>query len=405
MKGILVIIDGLGDLPVPELDHRTPLEAARTPVLNAMAARGQYGLIDPIGPGILPNTHSGAGILLGMLPGQVEGLKRGPVEAAGLGLSLAPGDVALRANFATLVADSGGFRVLDRRAGRIREGSDELAAVINRIDPGQDVSVRFWPTEQHRGVLVLSGPALDARVTDTDPGDHGGGWWVASRPEAPAAELTAELINRFSAEVFQALSASPVNHQRAQSGQLAANGLLVRGAGHPMVLENQVTLHSLTASVVSGCNTVQGLGRLLGFTVVKDARFTADLDTDLPAKLSTALQELERSNVVFVHVKAPDLCAHDGDSRGKKNVLESIDTALEPLLHAGVAIAVASDHTTDSNTGRHTPDPVPALIWVPGCTEGETRALNFGETACRTGTLPRSNSHRFLLRFLRSGNL
>jgi len=197
VKGILVIIDGLGDLPVPELDHRTPLEAARTPVLNAMAARGQYGLIDPIGPGILPNTHSGAGILLGMLPGQVEGLKRGPVEAAGLGLSLAPGDVALRANFATLVADSGGFRVLDRRAGRIGEGSDELAEVINRLDPGQDGSVRFWPTEQHRGVLVLSGPALDARVTDTDPGDHGGGWWVASRPEAPAAELTAELINRF----------------------------------------------------------------------------------------------------------------------------------------------------------------------------------------------------------------
>ena len=128
-KCALLIIDGLGDLPVPELDGKTPLEAAYTPVLDRLASGGLYGLVDPIIPGEIPNTHSGAGMLLGLLPEQAGRLKRGPVEASGAGRVLKAGEIAIRANFATLETRDEALWVTDRRAGRITAGTDELAAV------------------------------------------------------------------------------------------------------------------------------------------------------------------------------------------------------------------------------------------------------------------------------------
>jgi 2,3-bisphosphoglycerate-independent phosphoglycerate mutase len=401
MKGLLLIIDGLGDLPIPELGGLTPLEAAATPVLDRMASCGQYGLIDPIGPGVMPNTHSGAGMLLGMMPGQAGKLKRGPVEAAGRGLSLKPNDVAFRANFVALEPVAGELQVVDRRAGRIREGTGDLAVALRKIDLGPDVQVGFWPTEQHRGVLVLSGEGLDAAVSDTDPGDHSDSRRLReSRAKNPGAERTAALINQLSREAHRVLSAHPLNRKRREAGLLPANGIVVRGAGHPLVLDNLVGQRDLKASVVSGCNTVQGLGRLLGFRVIEDPRFTADVDTDLSAKIATALDELAHSALVFVHIKAPDIFAHDRDPLGKRDFISAIDQALAPLLEARVGIAVAADHTTNSNTGRHTPDPVPALMYFPESVTIRDAPIKFGEVSCRRGSLTSLDSHRFLIEFL-----
>ncbi len=402
MKGVLFIIDGLGDLPIPAFEGRTPLEAAQTPFLDRLAGRGRFGVIDPIAPGVLPNTHSGAGMLLGMYPGQVSRLNRGPVEAAGLGLQLQEGDVALRANFATLERAGDDWRVVDRRAGRIRHGTAELAEAMAGIGPIDGVSVLFQPTEQHRGVLVLSGPGLDAHVSDTDPGDHGDSNLLKHcRALSPGAERTASLINRYGQRVRETLQDHPVNQQRRQAGLLPANGLLTRGAGHPLALDNLVADHGIRASVVSGCNTVKGLGRLLGFRVIDDARFTADLDTDLDAKVRVTLDELQHAGLVFVHVKAPDICAHDRDPVAKRDLLSRIDQSLGSLVGEPVGIAVAADHTTDSNTGRHTADPVPAFMCAAGSEVGEACvSIKFGETACRNGNLPRVDSHGFLQSFL-----
>ena len=401
MKGIVLIIDGLGDLPIDQLGGKTPLEAAHTPVLDQMASLGRYGLVDPIDPGETPNTHSGVGMLLGMLPEQADRLARGPVEAAGLGFELQSGSVAMRANFATLEPQDDGFVVVDRRAGRIDEGATTLASLIEYIELDEGVSASFRSTDQHRGLLVLSGPGLDPGISDTDPGDRPmPSPLLECLAVNPSARLAALMVNRFIQLAHQNLQDHPVNRDRAAAGLPPANGVITRGAGGVLTLDNIIRDQGLHASVISGCNTVKGLGSLLGFDVVSDPRFTGALDTDLEAKIQAAISQHLDHDLVFVHIKAPDICGHDRQPLLKRDFLEKLDSTLAPLTGAGTVIALASDHTTNSNSGFHTADPVPALLYCPDMA-GSHAKVNFGESACRKGNLPRQTSHSLLQEILR----
>jgi 2,3-bisphosphoglycerate-independent phosphoglycerate mutase len=399
-KAILFIIDGLGDLPVPSLQGRTPLEAAVTPVLDRMAGSGSYGLVDPTAPGETPHTHSGSGTLMGLSPEQTGRLSRGPVEAAGAGQVLAAGEVAVRANFATVEQRDDKWLVTDRRAGRITAETPELAAVVSGMDLGDDITADLSPTNQHRGVLVLRGPGLDASVNDTDPGDITLPTAVQTcRALAPAATLTAQKINGFLERARGLLKDHPLNTARIRAGLPPANGIITRGAGLQFKLNSVLHTNGVSAAVISGCNTVLGLGRMLGYQTVTDPRFTATLDTDLVAKVTAAVAALAEHGVVFVHVKAPDICSHDRHPEAKRDFLQRLDAAMAQLLTVGAIIALAADHTTDSNTGSHTADPVPALIFEPGARDGVP--VKFGESSCRQGNMARQTSYDFLLQVLR----
>jgi 2,3-bisphosphoglycerate-independent phosphoglycerate mutase len=131
VKGILVIADGLGGRPT-DVNGKTCLEAARTPVLDDMARRGAQGLVDPIGPGIRPGSDTAHLSLLGYDPFEVY-TGRGVFECLGIGMDVDEGDICFRANFATVEAHDSGFVVTDRRAGRIESGQEELAAALNEI--------------------------------------------------------------------------------------------------------------------------------------------------------------------------------------------------------------------------------------------------------------------------------
>jgi len=399
-KCVLIVVDGLGDLPVESLGGRTPLEAAYTPVLDRLAAAGWYGLVDPIGRGAKPNTHSGAGLLLGLEPAELHNLMRGPVEAEGAGRVLQAGDVALRANFAHVRPALDGFLVLDRRAGRITDGAKELAGVLHRLDLGDGVIAEFQSTHQHRGLLVLSGEGLDAGASDTDPGD-------AALPApvlrcqalSPAARKTAEKINQYLAMANGLLQDHPVNRARNLAGRPPANGIITRGAGAKGLVRNVIRQLDLSAAVVSGCNTVCGLGRMFGFEVISLPGFTGGVNTDISGKIRAAVDALRRNDIVFVHFKAPDVCAHDRQPAAKQEFLERMDMALASLFHAKTIIALAADHSTDSNSGRHTAHPVPALIYSPGERAGR-EGLNFSERACAKGNMDRQNSNDFLQKVL-----
>ena len=395
-KSVLLIIDGLGDLPIPELDGKTPLEAADTPVLDQLAGSGLYGLVDPILPGEIPNTHSGTGMIMGLLPEQADRLKRGPVEAAGAGQTLAPGEVAIRANFATIEHRKGKFLITDRRAGRITKGTHELAEALTNVDLGDGITGRFLPTDQHRGVIILSGQGLHDAISDTDPGDlNMPAALKICQPLEPEAELTAVKVNRFIIEAHQLLADHPVNATRVRDGKLPASGLITRGAGSRFELDNTLINQGLKVALVSGCNTVLGLGSIFGFEVITDERFTADTDTDLDAKIWAVRKALNKNDLVYVHIKAPDICSHDRQPLAKRDFLQRIDQSLKPLLESGATIAVAADHTTDSNTGSHSADPVPALIYHPGA-GGRVDSVKFGETSCSEGNLGRQLSKEFL---------
>jgi len=400
---VLFIIDGLGDRPVSALGGLTPLEAAETPFMDSLASLGSYGLVDPLEPGEVPNTDSGAGMLLGLLPEQADRLRRGPVEAAGAGRPLGPGEIAVRANFATLCEGRPGLIVQDRRAGRITKGVTELATSLGHMELGDGVTAEFLPTDQHRGVVVLSGPGLDAEVSDTDPGDSEPALrLLRCKALGPNAALAAAKVNAFIDQAHERLQNHPVNVQRRRDGLEPANGVITRGAGAGFRLDNLVARHGAASAVVAGCNTILGLSRIFGHDTLHEPGFTADLDTDLDGKIHCAIGALQDHDMVFVHVKAPDLCAHDRHPRQKRDFLEKLDRAMRPLEGQGAAIALAADHTTDSNTGTHTGDPVPALLCPPMARSSNAAgAVRFGEAACRDGNLARQSSHEFLLRTLR----
>jgi len=400
-KCVLLIIDGLGDLPIPELDNKTPLEAANTPVLDRLAGSGWYGLVDPIKPGKIPNTHTGTGMLMGLLPEQAENLKRGPVEAFGAGYEMAPGDVALRANFATVEQRDGAYFVTDRRAGRITNGAKELAASLMDMDLGDGIRASFISTDQHRGALVFTGAGLSDAISDTDPGDQSMPVVLEGcRALEPEAEFTASKINLFIGKSREILADHPVNIARSQDGKPVASGIIVRGAGSYTKIDNLLHLQNVRAAIVTGCNTVTGLGRLFGFNAIRDPRFTADVNTDLSAKIKAVCTALQSHDMVFVHVKAPDICSHDRQPLAKRDFIQRLDKALEPLLDEGLIIVVGADHTTNSNTGAHSADPVPSLIYEPG-TDSRLESVKFGETLCRDGNMDRQISNEFLSGVLR----
>ncbi len=402
-KGLMIIVDGIGDRRCPELRGRTPLEAAATPNLDRLAADGITGMLDPLFPGLPVGTHVGTGVLMGLALADAVTLERGPVEAAGIGLDLKADEVVLRCNFATLRQDGADLKILDRRAGRISERTDELASVLRDLPVGDGITASLYPATQHRAVLVLRGSGLSADVTDTDPGSGREARGVRSaQPRNPsdvaAAQRTAAAVNRFVHEAHRLLAQRPLNKEREAEGLLPANGILSRGAGHPAQLRNLVRHRGLNASVIAGERTVEGLGRLFGFRIVSRPGFSALPHTDLDGKFNAAMAELENRELVFLHIKGPDISAHDLDPAGKKACIERIDLMLAKLQRTDLVIGVTGDHSTDSNLGRHCGDPVPSLLVSPNGRRDTVTSYN--ESACMTGGAGRFSGVSFLVGML-----
>ncbi len=400
--GILVILDGLGDRPIGQFDQKTPLEAARTPHLDDLARRGVTGLIRPIRPWMPVGTQIGSALLMGLAPADVPNLSRGPVEAAGAGLSLDRSDVAIRCNFASLEPNGVAFGIRDRRAGRIDQGTVELAEALDNMSLFGGVSVRFRASTQHRAVAQLIGDQLSPNVSDTDPGDGNESLGVLPcRPldhQDEDARRTAALVNEFVQKSHDILSDHPINFDRIGKGLMPANGLVTRGAGSPTQLRNLISHLGLKACVISGDGTVRGLGSLFGFSSVRKHEFTATVDTDIEEKVGAALVAIEHNDLVFLHLKGTDVSAHDRDPVAKRDFLEAFEATLEPLLERDLVFAVAGDHSTDSTTGRHTGDPVPAVIAAPGIRSDTVEA--FGERPCLRGGLGHITATTYLTAIL-----
>ena len=137
-KGLFLILDGLGDSGIEAFAGKTPLEQARTPNLDRLISDGRGALVDPLYAGVPVGTHTGTGVLLGIPQSEIISMARGPIEAAGIGIHTEPGDVLIRCNFSTLEANNEGFRIIDRRAGRISGNTRELTRVLEDIDVGED---------------------------------------------------------------------------------------------------------------------------------------------------------------------------------------------------------------------------------------------------------------------------
>jgi len=330
-------------------------------------------------------------------------LSRGPVEAAGVGALLNTGDVAVRANFATVQSEDGRLRVLDRRAGRIRSHTHELASTLTDVDLGDGISGTLTAGTQHRAVVCLRGQRLSGNVTDTDPGSRmNPGWVQISKPvianEADAAR-TADALNRFVHKAHKLLRDHAVNDERRARGELPATGIVTRGAGTMHRCRNIVRHMGLQGALVAGERTVIGLGRLFGCDVFVGPGFSALPNTDLDGKMDAVNGALQDHDLVFLHIKATDVCAHDRKPLQKRDFLERLDSALRQVAELDeLVVAVSGDHSTDSNTGVHCGDPVPSVLRVPG--GRRDRVTEYGESACLGGGLGRISAAALLVSML-----
>ncbi len=385
--GLLLIGDGLGDRAVPELDGKTPLEAAHTPTLDRLAAEGESGLMDPIGVGIRGGSDTGHLAILGYDPYRYYP-GRGPFEALGIGMDVQRGDLAFRCNFSTVDAE---LTVTDRRAGRIQEGTTELAAALNGLQI-EDVTCYFKESIAHRAALVLHGPGLGEHVSDVDPHETGVKVWEARSTKAGDAESekAARVLNAFVRKSYEILDAHPVNQQRRAQGLPPANIALPRGIGKSPDLPPFNERLGVKSACIVEVGLVKGLGRYLGMTVIDVPGSTASLDTDTEAIGRAVVDALRDHNFILCNVKGPDVAGHDGNAAGKVAIIEKIDQMVAQIVEATggrLVLTVTGDHSTPVTYGDHTGEPCPILFWGP--TVRRDLVTSFGETAASQGGVGR----------------
>ena len=398
-KALIIILDGMGDRPIAEFKGKTPLEYAKTPLMDQLVSQGICAMVDPLTPGMPVSTHTGMALLMGLPPKDAAYLARGPVEAAGIDLKTQPGDVILRCNFAHIEADKNNFRVLDRRAGRINEGTATLAKAVNKIKLPYGIKGKLYPTTQHRAVLHFSGDNLSAKVSDTDCSEISPAYVQVCKPliNKSAALKTAEVINTFTHQAYQILHDHPINKQRIKQAKVPANGLLCRSAGQISSMHNILNHYKLKVAVISAETTIIGLSKMFDFNSMTRAEFTALTDTDLDKKFALAHEALQNHDIVYVHIKGTDICAHDKQPELKAKFIEKVDQALAAsnISIADTIIAVTADHSTDSNTGFHCGDPVPSILYSPYGRRDKCHI--YSEQECMSGGLGRLSASSFLL--------
>ncbi len=383
LKILLVICDGLGDRPVNDLNGLTPLQYAKTPNMDRFASQGICGIMDTIGPGIRPGSDTAHLALLGYDPYKCY-TGRGPFEAYGLGMQIKPGDVALRCNFGTVDEN---LIITDRRAGRIKKGTTELAKALNEINV-KGAEVIFKEGTEHRGVMIIRGEKLSSAVSDTDP--HMSNIKVADAESLePEAARTAAIINEFSRKSHEILKNHPINITRMQEGKKPANYILMRGAGKALELPSIEQKWSLKSAAIVGVALVKGICRAVGIEIIEVDRATGGLDTDMIAKAKEALNALKVHDFIFLHIKACDIDGHDGDPYGKVKTIERIDKAVEVLMrdNESFCMALAADHSTPVSVRNHSSDPVPVAMVGEGVRVDDVK--KFDEISCAKGALHR----------------
>jgi 2,3-bisphosphoglycerate-independent phosphoglycerate mutase len=399
---LYVCLDGLGDDPIPELDGRTPLEAAPTPFLDDLASRGRLGLVHTVGKEIAPESDIAVFAILGYDPAE-QHPGRGVLEALGSAMEFRDGDLAHRVNFAT----GEGQEIVDRRVGRDLP-SEEAQALAEEVNgelrlPGATFELRA--TVEHRGALVIRAEdgSLSAAVSNTDPAYARQGSlgvaletfedrvaWSEPLEDTEEAGRAAELTNTFVRESARILDASEVNRRRRAQGRLPANLILTRDAGDhvPQLMPIKERFGPSWGCFVE-MPVERGIAQVLGMGEVP-APNTADPGERYAAWAARATEALEGYDAVYVHIKGPDVPAHDGRWEDKRDICEIIDRAffgevLPRLDLARTVLAVTADHATSCIRKAHTADPVPLLVCGPSVRlDGSS---SFGERAAAEGSI------------------
>ncbi|MEO9309074.1 MAG: alkaline phosphatase family protein [Nitrososphaera sp.] len=400
---VYVLLDGVGDLPHPDLKGLTPLDFAQTPNLDKLTKNGAMGEVISVGKGIAPESDIAVFNMLGYKFQHSEYAGRGVIEAIGTGIDFKDGDLALRGNFATL--DDEGI-IVDRRAGRKIEREDaiavskEIESAIKFSEPGASVVVA--PTIGHRVVVRIrcNGKPLSAEITNTDPAySRVDGMGIAKAvgdylkierclplKDISNATLTAKLVNEFTEQSLKILKQSKTNQRRKEQGKKLLNSILLRDAGnhYPKVVPIN-DLYSMKFSCIVDMPVEIGIA-----TILKMRTFSAGGLTDYEEKAKVAAKAMDSENAIYVHLKGPDEFGHDGDAIGKMKNIEEIDkrffgTLLDNIDTSKISVVISADHSTPCINKGHSDDPVPVL--VSGDSVKKDNSTRFTEKNAKVGSI------------------
>ena len=361
-------MDGLGDRPLKDLKNKTPLQAANTPNMDKMAEKGINGLMDSIKPGIIPGSDTAHISILGYNPYKVY-TGRGPFEASGVGVSVLPGDIAFRCNFST--SDENNI-IIDRRAGRIREGAEDIIKSLNKmtIEGYEDIKIVFKESTGHRAVLVLRGEGLSDKVSDADPKKEGKSpKKVVATDGSKEAEKTADILNKLVKKSYEMIKDHPVNVKRIENNEHPANIIIPRGAGAVPDVESLNDKYNVKSMCIAETGLIQGIANFAGMDVIEVEGATGGVDTNLDNITNAIVENVTKSdhNFFLINIDGADEAGHDGNLQDKLNFIEKIDkTVVKKLLDLeDCYIILTADHSTPISAMDHTADPVPMIIYGP----------------------------------------
>ncbi|TVP39854.1 alkaline phosphatase family protein [Candidatus Nitrosocosmicus arcticus] len=412
-KIVYVLLDGIGDLPHPDLNYLTPLEAAYTPNLDRIARMGVSGQVVSVGDGIAPQSDIAVFNMLGYNFRDIEYFGRGVVECIGCGIDFEAGDLALRGNFATI--DPTNKRILDRRAGRIVTEADSAAIcdLIRKNVKIEGVEFSIEPTIGHRVVLRFrkKGTTLGENITNTDPAydkingigialdtSKGDLYVATSEPKDGNSQLSAAVINQFSDQVIEILDNCPVNIERREKNLLAINCILLRDAGnrYPQ-LQSINDKYNLNFASLVDMPVEIGISQILGMK-----SYNAGSTDEYELKAAELLKIIDNHDVVYVHIKGPDEFGHDGNAKGKKRNIDEIDKRFFRKILEGtnttkgleIYFIISGDHSTPCIKKTHTGDPIPIIVSGQGIQRDATS--RFTESNSKRGSLGKIYGYQVL---------
>jgi len=368
MKYIIILGDGMADEPIAKLGNKTPLQVAHKPNIDKIATLGCCGMLDTIPKGFAPGSEIANLSVLGYNVAKVfEG--RGSLEAASMGISIEPGEMAMRCN---LICIENG-KIKNHSAGHIsNEEAFELIQFLQK-ELGNE-KINFYPGVSYRHLLKVKGG--NKELICTPPHDVPGTPFadVMIKPKTDAAKATADLLNSLTLRSQTLLDDHPINLKRAAAGKDKANSIWLWSPGYKPNMETLLKMRNLkSGSVISAVDLIRGIGVYAGLKVIHVEGATGLYDTNYEGKAQAAIDALRNDDFVYLHIEASDEAGHEGnidlkiktieylDARIVKPIFEEISTWDEP-----VTIAILPDHPTPCAIKTHTNSPIPFVIYKPG---------------------------------------
>ena len=402
MKHIIILGDGMADLPVERLGGKTLLQYAHKPMMDQLAHEGRCGRLITVPEGFPPGSEVANTAILGYDLNKVyEG--RGPLEAASIGYEMADDDFAIRCNIITLedgkiITHNGGNLETADADVLIKYLNEHLAKPINEREDCE--RIKFITGIQYRHLLVIKGG--NKHIDCAPPHDHPNEPWrpLLVKPEKDiedhsnrlSPQETADLINEMILKSQKLLAQHPFNIERAKRGERQANSIWPWSGGYRPSMETlqQQYPEIQSGTVISAVDLIRGIGHYAGLRIVEVEGATGLANTNYEGKAQAAIEALKHDDFVFVHVEASDEAGHDGDLELKLKTIEYLDQRLIAPIYKEVSswqepvcIAVLPDHLTPVEMRIHVGKPVPFLIWHRNIKPDEVQ--QYDEVSCVSG--------------------